>query len=202
MTELKLTLENIKRELKGKETLVLLSDDTRLMEIGTQVADELGLQPPILTDRGDLGIVLERLRSEGVSPLTMIWTADMEEFGSGIGLEILAEIPYQDPNAIFNGPTLSFLSRAGPFWSNIPDRPKAVYDQRYQRISEGYFEGLRRGGLEISSTPVRGDLGEYFRNGMADIGIGIINYEDLLIETGTWPLDRVIPSGPVIAGLR
>ena len=200
MTELKLTLERIKRELEGKGTLVLHSDDPRLIEIGTLVADELGLQPPILTDRGDLGIVLERLRSEGLSPLTIIWTADMEEFGSDIGLRTLAEIPYQDPNAIFNAPTLSFLSRTGPFWKNIPDRTRAVYDHRYQSISEGYFEGLRRGGLEITSTPVKGDLGDYFRNGMADIGI--VNDEDLLIETGTWPLDRIIPSRPVIAGLR
>jgi hypothetical protein len=202
MIEPELTLNELRRSLNGEEVLAVPRDDPELVIIATKVSDDLGTGPPVLIDAGRLIEVLGAFVEEGRRPLVILWTADLEELGKPANLICLANVSMDAPGYVFGSPTLCFMSRKGPFWNSIPKRARAVYQERYRMISEGYIEGLRRGGLDISSVPVRGELGEYFRNGMADIGIGMLRSEEQLIESGSWPLDRIISSYPIIVGLR
>lgn len=189
----------MKSKMTGHETLIVLSDDPRLQDIGSFIADEIGSDPPVLTDRGGLRTAIDLIRSEGRDPLILLYSTDMEEFGYDLGLEVIERSQDLDSENVFLKPTLSFMSRYGPFWDSIPERPRAVYEERYSNLANGYLDGLRRGGLYISAMSVTGDISSYFRNGSADIGIGMLRNEDLLINSGSWPLDRISMGDPVIA---
>ncbi len=200
MIELELTLDKMRERRTGRESIIVLSDDPRLQDIGTRITDDLETGPPILTDRGGLRSAIELLTSEGRDPLVLLWSVDMEEFGNDLGLEVKGKISYYDRKSVFGRPTLSLLSTHGPFWDSIPDKPSAVYEERYRNISEEYIEGLSLGGLHISGSSMRGDLTTSLRNGMVDLGIGVLSGEELLSLSGSWPLDRIHTCEPLLAG--
>ena len=158
--------------------------------------------PPVSIKREDLPSTVEELRADNIDPIVLIWSTELNSDEFKLDLQPLAAFDHYDHNKIFGCPTLSFLSRTGPFWESIPKRTRAVYDERYSTIAEEYFEGLRRSGYDITTLPVRGDIGKYFRIGMADIGIGIVTDETLIAESRTWPLDRILKGEPVLAYAR
>jgi hypothetical protein len=199
MIEIDSMLKEIKKKRTGNENIVTLSNDRGLQNLASMLTDELDTDPPILTDRGGLRSAIEVIRSQGREPLVLLWSTEFEEFGIDEGLQIFARGEFSDPESIFGRPTLGLVSKHGPFWDRIPQGARAVYDEKYSKTATDYIKGLRSGGLSISSSLAMGEIYSSLGNGEADIGIGMIGREELLTKSGSWPVDRISESVPVLA---
>ncbi|HHD16694.1 MAG TPA: hypothetical protein ENK47_08300 [Euryarchaeota archaeon] len=200
MDRIELSLDDIRGRMEGGELLLVPAGERDLHETATTVADRLDVDPPVLVERDVLPRAMKEFMVEGKRVLAVMWSMDLEEIGDEIELVAIKRIPFRDPDLVFGAPTLSFISRMGPFWENIPEGARAVYDHRYRKLSEGYIEGLRRGGMDISAHAVKGELYSYLQRGSAELGIGVVRDENMPRDPGAWPLDRIMGGEIIISG--
>lgn len=192
MIRTELMLEKGRNGLRSEGKVLLVEDDPRLYSLGRMLERKHCRDACMsVVSRHEMFHKLRDLTSRGMSPVALVWSADLEEerlSGSGEDLQVMGRVEYYDDEALFGKPTLTLLSKSALDWKCIVRGLKVLLDRTYPNISMDYVKAQLPGSVPI----IKGEQEGY------DLIISMLNGSELLDNTGLIPMERVFGSEPLL----
>ncbi len=192
MIRTELVLEKDWEGPKEVVKVLLVEDDPRLYTIGRMLEHKHCKKACLsVVSRHDMFHRLRDLTSKGMSPVALVWSADLEEerlSGFGEDLQVIGRVDYYDEEALFGRPTLTLLSRGNTDWRGIVQGSRVLLDRSYPQLSTDYIISHLPGSIPV----IQGETGGY------DLELTMLYGSELLDSKGYFPLDRVFGSVPVL----
>jgi len=184
------TEQMLETQWPGPGTTILVRDDPGLYALGRELQRQLNMGMDCLTvvDRATFHHMFRSLASKGNKVMGLSWRSDLEEerLSKRVPRSNERHLDYYDETLLFGRPTICVLARKGASWRDVPDRPRIRIDERYPNICAEY---IRQMGREAEIVGPGGDT---------DLVLRMVRTDDVIDETGLYPMDRVLEDAPVL----
>lgn len=114
--------------------------------------------------------------------------------------KIIRKIEWDDGDALFGKPTLSFLGPKNKQLENMPKNLSVCISSGYKNIAEKYLKSLESIGFNFKKIFLNGCVELAYSEGIADVIIDIVYTGSSMEESGLKIFDKVMESDFLIIG--